>query len=158
MSGSRTNRSIYPDLLSEPVKPVPQIELNRLKWFASPVSTNPQIRLLKLFTFLTCLTLALSQNKPISQSYYSNWVNGCSERTDDEYELSSMWAKRTLATARAVLVLESRTGCSRISDHQYTEPRTVSFGHVRFENRWSDDTAHACAFSSGRNVVMQVFC
>ncbi len=31
----------------------------------------------------------------------------------------------------------------RFSDHQYTEPRTVSFGHVRFENRWADDSAHA---------------
>ncbi len=31
------------DLLSEPVEPVHHIELNRLKRFASPVSTNPQI-------------------------------------------------------------------------------------------------------------------
>ncbi len=38
------------------------------------------------------------------------------------------------------------------SDLQYTEPRTVSFRHVRFENCWSDDTANACHFSSGRKA------
>ncbi len=33
-------------------------------------------------------------NKPISRSYYSNWVNCCEERTDDEHEQSSLCAKR----------------------------------------------------------------
>ncbi len=41
--------------------------------------------------------------------------------------------RKNTPTARAVFVLKSRTGC------QYTEPRAVSLGHVRSENRWSDD-------------------
>ncbi len=35
MSGLRTNRSIKPYILSEPVEPVNQLELNHLKRFAS---------------------------------------------------------------------------------------------------------------------------
>ncbi len=49
--------------------------------------------------------------------------------------------------ARAVCRLQrfsfsSQESVKWLSDHQYTEPRTMSLGHVRFENRWSEDTAH----------------
>ncbi len=39
----RNNGGLISDVLSEPDEPVHQIELNRLKRFAFPVSTNPQI-------------------------------------------------------------------------------------------------------------------
>ncbi len=48
--------------------------------------------------------------------------------------------ERSYSVLVRVLGLESRI---RFSDHQYTEPRTVSFVHVRFENQWADDTAPA---------------
>ncbi len=65
-------------------------------------------------------------------------MNCFEERTDDEHEQSSMCAEWT------------RPLLERFS---FSSQEPVAFGHVRFENRWSDDI-----FQADEKHVIQVFC